>query len=404
MSYILSVYNKSNKSKKEELEKQYPILKDEGNRVKIYLLGNKSDEVNLYRILEKYNDILKENLRTILLNNMDFLGEFFKEYKLLEKYSELETENSKKFISEKFRYPVKIDEEKVGDISLERLFSNEFLKELDIEKLAALNLFWQNRFTKEVKKINNAYNIIRELELYKKKNENLLERRGDSLLKSSLDKFELLNHIYNVLDLEMRGKIGVGKIKENEGFSEIDLEKELIEIDKHIYSAYNNKLYEMKVEEETLGKDFIKDIESCISAVNLQENVYINKENLIKFLLDGMKNKKNNNYGFAHNKIGKMVAFDIKGFNSPLRVHVFGGFERYKSEYSGISDFHMSDRLYLPTNILIPLSDNNKKALQEACKENKENSLLKHLSYIAKGGKKPENSTKSYDTDTYRFK
>ena len=182
-------------------------------------------------------------------------------------------------------YVTKPDKNHPDDIGIEKFFSEEFLKTLPIDELSALNIFWQNKYSKEINSTGFGYFVFQQLNLLKDfPNTNL--SLDDETIKKLLTKYRLLKYLAkNIYKRNLQGK------SYNSLSSEFSFD----------YNHTFSKLF------PNFPNSLEDDLSMCFERFIAAENTYSIKNNLIcGIIMDFVDNKKLKNWGYINeNENGK---------------------------------------------------------------------------------------------------
>lgn len=182
-------------------------------------------------------------------------------------------------------YVTKPDKNHPDDIGIEKFFSEEYLKTLPIDELSALNIFWQNKYSKEINSTGFGYFVFQQLNLLKDfPNTNL--SLDDETIKKLLTKYRLLKYLAkNIYKRNLQGK------------SYKSLSSEFSFDYNHTFS----KLF------PNFPNSLEDDLSMCFERFIAAENTYSIKNNLIcGIIMDFVDNKKLKNWGYINeNENGK---------------------------------------------------------------------------------------------------
>ena len=329
---------------KKEIEKKQRLLK-----------GETEEQLKEY---VAYNAKKCENeLKRIYIETLILAGEFLREFNFLEEDLDLYNTNMRKLSMQGLSYCLKKEEKTEStDIALEEIFEREQLEKLNVEELALLNLFWQNRFVKRVKDVSDVMFAIRTLS-----NDKEEIKLTDNNVLNVMYKKIICDNIF----LKISRSIKKGKKYKIEDFSKTD--KEFIEK----YQKYFN----MEIPE--CDNDFAQDMNVTNMYGNIQFNAYNAKTNIVQFFMQNFQNNKTKvtNWGIIldnkeANKNYIIIGIDYPGFNLPLKVHCLKSeileFIKYLQGntilpiYNGNNDMIYKGKS-IKTNILMPLTQKKQK-------------------------------------------
>lgn len=243
---------------------------------------------------------LKRRYIELLLNAGHFIGKYQFLKNDLEKYNQEMINLS----LEDLQYPLENKDKKDSrDLSMEELFSQQYLQNLKLEDLAVLNLYWQNRLTKNLESIING--------LFMKKNVRLKKGMNPKeVLTQYIYKKQICANIYTKV---------AKKISKDKKYIRYDLTENPDFIEE--YNKYFNEQLSVT------DTNFLKDVNDISIYENVQKNAYKVKDNMIKMLLQNtLKSGKVTNWGiieeknFTENNV--TIGIDFPGFNFPVKVHI----------------------------------------------------------------------------------
>ncbi|MCI8640619.1 MAG: hypothetical protein HFJ59_01920 [Clostridia bacterium] len=250
-------------------------------------------------------------------------GIIFSKYGLLEVELQKINQDYELLGMPELKYQKRATEE--GDIGLEEIFEEEYVKGLNEEQLAILNSFWQNRLTKKLQSINQAILTIETLDLW---NKILLGKKI-----SKISNEQLRNIIY-------KSKICASCYDSMKKYwlKEINTENNLLVtlVNANVVGAkFKEKYYKYFDKVFPKGRnDFCKEFSLLQPNKNLIENVYNTKYYKIEELLLNIETNSNiTNWGYIPDKHrGKnslqakkrfiIIAIDYPGFNNTVMLHI----------------------------------------------------------------------------------
>ena len=367
-------------------------------RIKLFV----GDPENIVNENIKYQiPIMEEELKQEIISIMEFLGRFFKKFNLFERYITKHSSNMIGINCPELKYELSTGEYDLDKIGLEELFTKEVLQKFDVDQLMVLNMFYQNRFSKEIASIGEAIFAIDTLDLWEKaKEEGKIELNAQQI--SALkDKINCLDNISSRLFEEIINQEMSKKEELQCDFKEVNISDKLERINRHSGKDYkfifDNKLPESENRLE-------KDLPLYKQIANIRDNVYIIRENAFStFLYSLIKQKSSKNFGVIKNEYvdGKLVnkldskyiliGVDYEGFNMPVKFHANKEnlIDTLKTsignsiiqEYEGGEDFIVGEEL-ISTNLLMPIQKPHKKAINEIYKQSKGKKNEKFISHI----------------------
>ena len=378
---ILKEYESSKGNKKDSILKKNPWLQNTEFKEQIRNFSGTNFN-NIYNIIQTYNSMMKETLKEKQIEILVFLGRFLDKFNLLEDYVKRHDKYFKKIKGIDLSYDLETGKYNKDEIGVKELFTKEFLKTQDLETLLALSIFWQNRFSKEIKNINDAMFFIKELDLENK--EDIYTSIKDNYAYVE-NKTECINRLTKYIESATRK--GIGDKDEVEGGTIIYIEDELLEIKAMIGDRYNSYFSEIKPNSK---HDVFEDICSYLSCVNNAKNIYLSKDSILRYFIRKEENKKgmenwgiipskNNHENRSRKSKNILIGIDIQGLNMPLRFHIndteviealtSAGKEPIIPKYQGSREFEQINGEVIPTNILMPLQKEQVKNIRETLKK-----------------------------------
>ncbi len=365
-------------------------------------------------ILKQMKSELEHTIKEGLTADMNFLYHFFDMLGLLKEYMSSYNKCSQKFGFQDLDY--KLSSDNPDEISLEAVFSKDFLKTLSVQDLAFFYVFWTNRLAKICNSLGSAFLCIDSLNLWDDFSNGYTDYDiSDDELIAVLKKNNYLRQLFCNSYNTMSESTTVAKSVEERADKD--------------YTNYYTKLYHFIDKDyrsfffdSLVNNDFYKDV--CFSKffTNLEMLAYSRKfstlEPLIKSFLDNPSICKN--WGLVrYNYIDKkyvdslastnpmlLLSFDIEGFNMPLRFHISKDSlidlcKQYNSnciipEYQGSEDFFV-DGDYIPTQILMPILKNHRPIIRDHISSGENTNFWEHLQFLM-NGKFPPHLTKKVNT------
>ena len=316
------------------------------------------------------------------------------------------------------RYENESEAQDKTDLTLSQIFDKDFLdKNFSFEQLNILNMFWQNRMAKEIKRIWSGVFVIETLNLWEDiiKGKKAPQLRSKAL-KNILYKKEILREISKYLFTIIRERYSNQIIDEEidkQGYIKINVKGEIDSICRNYRENYRRRFQGELYESEN---DLLTDFEIEYRAVNILESIYRTKDKVLSSQLYSLiKAGKIKNFGIikeSQEQYGKiLIGIDAEGFNMPLRLHmntqdIIEYFKARKMRpviqtYEGAEDFSYRDGRNIPTFLLLPLSKKQKKFLNEKAKDKNAPYFryISHLRFLANNDKFPSHLK---DTDGKR--
>lgn len=344
---------------------------------------------------------IEKELKEEIIKIMEFLGDFFNKFNLLERYVTKHSSNMIGMDCLSLRYELSTNNFELDNIGAKELFSRKFLEKLNVDQLLVLNMFYQNRFSKEIATIGEAIFAIDTLNLWEDAKNNGLIQLDSEKINGLKNKMSCLDNISLRLVDEIMNQ---EKSKTNpleDGYREVDISDKLDRIYKHNGKDYKD-IFDKILPDSLNSLD--RDLEIFKSIVNIRDNVYAMRErDFSTFLYSLIKQKSSKNFGIIRNEFvnGKFIdklnskyillGIDYEGFNMPIRMHInksnlidvlnlaFGN--SIIQEYEGAEDFVVANEL-ISTSLLMPIPRSHKKAINEMYKKSKGKKNEKFISHI----------------------
>lgn len=318
-----------------KLEEKYREQFDEKSLLIIYMKKRREDT----------NKEIKKRYVELLVN----AGNFMRKYQFLNNDLELYNQDMRSLALHDLMYVLeKKDKDDESDLSLEEIFSREYLENLNLEQLAALNLFWQNRLTKSLEKMING--------IFMKKHVKVEQGKDvANKLRQNIYRKEICLNIYEKVSKTLtKGKKYIKyKIDENN--------PDFIE-------EYNKYFDEELSQDAT---DFMQDMSDIAIYENVRINAYKVKCDMLKMLLQNTLkyNSKISNWGIIEEKKQKngfyLIGIDFPGLNFPIKVHMRkGDLKDFLNNINGNSivpiyrgnDDFIYENKRIASHILVPLT------------------------------------------------
>lgn len=331
---------------------------------------------------------LKEDNINILLHVKDFLCD----YDILSKLVSVHNKQQKELWLEDLCYDLIPSKRHPKDISVKGFLSRESLEKLPVEELSILNMFWQNKYVKQLDNINLSYFILQQL--YTIDNPDKIDGK---LLKNIMVKYKFLkaesNDIYN---LKSSNKYDPNK------------------------TSYKAEDYRINFSRllPNLKNNFLRDLNQCIDFNFAQKNIYNVKSNLMcSTIVNLTGTKKLKNWGYIDDKYNLetdefdnksddniLIGFDYPGLNKPVKVHIPKSLVKTAllnmnntnliPIYEGNKDYDINFQ-NLPAHIVLPFEKRHKEFLRKIDlknlnKDNFKTHILAHTAFLANPDKFPE--------------
>ena len=339
-------------------------------------------------------DIFSDNIRRKYIKGLKIIGKIIKDFGLFDTYEKREHTRLEEIgIKEK-------------NINLNEYFDQNYLETLPIKTLIAMNVFWENRLTKEIQRITNGTFILQDLGLIeqllkdKKEYEQFpFEKLSNENIRIELIKTEILKEISQIGIDKMERSLKRQAKRQEERVEEIDITPYIDEVSVEYQEQYNKYFSENIQETMNILSHDIQN--NYITGKNIVNNLYKGKNANVLALIESCITRDTiQNWGYIEedNNLGNFIilGFDIEGLNMPLRIHIpkeyleeflkANDMENIIPIYKGNEDFRRLGEI-IKTPALIPMSQNVKKQIEDI-QINRKGSVqqamyLEHLKYLA---------------------
>lgn len=397
------------KSKKERdklldtLERKFgkEVRKDMEERIKIF----RTPEFDLLKdtmteVLNAYSSLIKEQYKS----SLTFIGKFLQEFDLIKNYVNSNNNNLSR---------IGLEELNCNEEQIKKMFTKEFLDNLTVDQLTYLNVYWINRFTKEMDNICKSGFVLTDLNLWQDVFDGKDIKLTNEELKWELLKMDTLsNFTIDCLDESKDNKVlrdAIEKARNQEGAENQIKEKGTLRLDfsdyiKQTEAQYGEEYKKRYSAKLPRSKNFFQhEIEYFKSAYNSIQNAYKLKDIALLGILDNLQLNGNiENWGVmeqAHqNKILNakyiLIGVDKKNMNITIRIHIPQDLlidwanenikEKVLPLYAGGDDYR-SNEFWLTSPILKPVDEEEKKILKQKIEDKKKeefNNLYHHLGYV----------------------
>ena len=363
---------------------------------------------------ESFEEAIEEELNEHQVKSIELMGKFFDMFGLLEEYKNNEERKMRYLWLDDIEYPIETGEYSMEKAGIKDTFKKDFLNKLNSDQINLLNVFWKNRFAKEVQSINITLFAINNLNLWKKIKNNKNITVDDQVLQTICLKKQVIDKIYRKSFKEARKY--VEKLKQDgtmeehskkNGYVMIPQEKVIDKLDKEIGKLYKD--YFSKISPE-LENNFREDYVSTMILENEKQEIYIIKDSILGNLVrDLVNNKRIKNWGYisekeklqnVKDKQSIIIGIDIEGFNMPIRLHIDKdiiieylngiGTKSILPIYEGEEDFFFRGKL-LKTSLLMPItkkhSDYIKSKIETTSIEKR--NIFEHILFLKDSDKYP---------------
>lgn len=293
--------------------------------------------------------------------------------------------------------------------SLEAL-SEKKLQKMKPEQLIAIASFWNNRASKVIEDINSTLYILSNKQLYTiksdKENKLYIDIPDENINAIAIKINTLHKMSFELFDNFIEEKTNEA---DNANINDLEeLENDVCNECQDEYREYFDKLL------PDVDNSLKNDMMHARIFENLSYNTYKIKALNIQALLMSALNNENQfieNFGFIQDndvdfkkKRVILLGFDVLGMNMPLRLHAnkdivldvlngVNGEEMKIPNYVGSKDFMFSNNTFMATKAYLPVSTEKQNKLKQCLKtvtpRDKYGNTIKHLNYIANGGKMP---------------
>lgn len=337
----------------------------------------------------------EKNIKKIYIQLLVELGNFLKKFDILEKATTTFKYSFSVYQLKDLSYPPHTDEKNC--ISMDNLFTENFLQNLSMPKLISLTAFWTNRTAKYIEDLNQILYIVNELDLWKKvqKHKKVLPIDDEKLI-------YMLNKTENLIKMEM-------KIFEETIITHNTSETELsyAEINEIFAEKLNKKIeqtetrHKIKYDKVLPNSDNLltDDVDALHTLTNTEFLLYNLKDiSIFNLLMGCIENRYSKNWGVIPDSdpLFANVSIDIEGLNMPVRLHI------YKSKlaeflidftgkpiipiYKGSKDMIIRGQ-YMSSTVLAPLFTKQTAAINQALSGSQNLSpdlvnFLRHIKFL----------------------
>ena len=326
-------------------------------------------------VLENFINISDAHLKSDYIKLLNNSLRFLNRYNLIDFYIKRNNTNMEKVNLE----GLKIEDNNI----ISKEFETENLEKKPIEELLFLNVFYQNRLTKEKKKIYDSIFFIEELNLWN--NQEGATNIGDEVLKQLIIKKRVIDRVNEKYKRRSDSPQHIGMIKKYI----------------KIYRDYFNSIF----------PDSKNDLaDDCMQTLywNLHSRkIYDTKLDLTYKVFEILMNRTKINWGYIQSQLDKnedkdflLLGIDFPGYNMPMTVHMkketlvafLSGMQASTIPmYIGNEDMLIRNNR-MPTNILYKLPEDKKGYINDIAKTLKKNpkshqypDFVHHLNSLAKG-------------------
>lgn len=321
---------------------------------------------------------VEKNLKKAYIDLLVNSGEFLIENGCVEKYIESNNENA---IADELTI-----ESEQNRKAVYNMFNKEYLETLDINELVFLNVFYQNRMTKERRNVSSAVYYLDQLQLWNRKPKDIYNIDIKTLRKLIGKKY-ILDNITNEVEIESEYNIKTDDVV-------------------NLYQDDYNTIFSEKINECTT--DLSSEIATNVKSKYNSKLNYTMKAHLLANMFENLNHSKNINWGYIkqnpdEEKHTILLGIDYPGY-VPIYVHIPKDVLRYILNMQGqylintyIGSEHRkaikNDKVKVqPTNILYKFPEEKKKEIVEICKGKKKgdeastnDNYLHHINSSLKG-------------------
>lgn len=281
-------------------------------------------------------------------------------------------------------------------VTFRDFFKVEYLKSLPVSELIALNCFWQNKLSKDIKNIFTFFILCDSLNLWQRVLSGEITFRNLHLYVSD-KQYKMVLEKLEYLILYCKNKHSMCKEDTDELFKYEDNEK---------YSSkeiYDNMDYEDYFSEFPNQGSLNSDVKTYMMIYRGMEASYFSKNLSIYSLIKIFnRSKECKNYGVVQNESHKdknvLIYFDYTKLIAPFGVHIgkkqlleFLVIIMHNSSlplYSGFEDMFLNDEFF-SSNILVPMTKKQSKSVKNLVsslsEKNKIYKFVAHICLLANG-------------------
>ena len=399
---ILTQYIKGDNNKKKRIENKYPELFRGENSKYINFIGGTMEE----RLIRYSNEISEKTIEkydtTIKQNEIDCLKGIYKvlnRTNAIQIYNQRHKNNLYKTTKAQLEYDFETDADNIG---IKDFFSNTNLSKENITNINSYNIFWSNKYAKEMENIQFGLFYLCQF--------NFLENAVKG------EKFEISNERVKLIkrQVDLLKRIYVKLMKQAKEGRNPNIEAE--RLDKIYGIKYTDKIYINSQRNSKLKDD---NNLSVITNSAIYGAYEIKTELLNRKIIDCINSKENVNFGMnldATTSTMLCIAIDEKGLNMPLIVHLpvnklkealkERGMDEKLQIYLRDEDFKTIDNKSIPINILMPINmskiEKIKARLKQLVEEKRDNckeyKFLEHILANQYPKKKPRSLRHAKDT------
>lgn len=323
------------------------------------------------------------------------LGEYLKKFGLLEKYNDTFRRMLTPYSLQGLAY--KTNEDEKNCISINTLFTENFLSNLSLPKLMALSAFWANRVAKDMEKLNTTLFMVNALNLWdyaKSQNKHfpIDDEKSIPMLKKvvEISKKELL--IFEEMASLTNSSIVTPSPEEIDKLFTEKLDKAIEDSKEYHKARFDATLPDA-------DNDLSDEIDKLHQITNTQFLLYKIKEiSLFNLLMGCFEQHYSKNWGIVPDEDTDFayIVMDIEGLNMPLRLHVRKNtLIKFLKEftnntilplYKGYSDMEFNGQ-HISSTILAPLCKKHTMFITEKLSEQQKLpqyvvNYLKHIKFL----------------------
>lgn len=355
-------------------------------------------------ILQEMDNLLPDELQRLNLDILTIAKEFLDKFNIFQKLNNSHNHQLNcLWMIDDLKYILRPNDDFPNDMGIEGLLSYDNLSKMSTEQLSMLNMFWQNKYSKEQKQIGFGLFAIKQL---------LANNKLDNFASIDIDKIDNLFDDNTIKNLLIKYNI-LERLSKNIYQRRLNGNTNAKFLDK-LSKEYNIQFSQLM---PSFENNMITDLEHSIDSFFSVKNTYFAKENLMcGTILDLVNNKKIKNWGYINDYEGSqknsiqagthtiLIGIDYPGFNRPIFLHIPKAslqdallnccqLNRIPI-YQGNSDFSINYE-HLTTHLLLPPEKRHLKFVRECpTLKNKNTSsylynLLAHIRFLFNQDKLP---------------
>ena len=373
------------------------------------IIGEEKEQ--LVEFIKLNKKIVEKILKNKYIQLMVGTGRFFETFELLDQMNSINDINMRRIGIEQLENDLDNNDNDKSKIAIRDLFDENYLKTLSLDELAVLNTFWQNRFAKETKSINDGLFFLSTLNVFKDIKDGQEIEITPEMIDALAIKSLFMQIVSKSINLEVSQNLEKYQLEKRGHATTYDPEEILREFSNNYSDKYKRYFDQILPQSRN---SLYSDICNSIMLNTNKENIYYCKDAILISLLNTfLNNEKIKNWGYIEefgeekkpitDKKYILIGIDYEGFNMPLRVHMKRENLEEKLKiikndmiipiYDGGDDFVYRNSIIKTQNFL-PLDKNHKNEIRQLsleCKENDERyKFVKHLNFLRKADEFPE--------------